>query len=169
MCTTKETIMKEELIQSTAISTIQSLYPNLLISPSLSGIQLGGSITSKAQTVAILKRSGFRKGIPDILIYLPNGTVLNLQFKRPKGGVQSIEQKEVESILTKLGHNYYIVTSSTEALTALADNLLTDYRLACYKALIADLPTILVEPILWYPIGTKLTEIQTTLKQMYNL
>jgi len=121
--------MTEEILQQTAIQAIKHIYPEIVINLSLSGINLNGlKPADKSKLFRQLKQQGFRRGMPDVLLYLPEGKVVNLEFKRPEGGVQSEDQKQVEQELKQLGHNYYIVRSVDEVLQAIASNLTTEYK-----------------------------------------
>lgn len=160
----------EETIQKTALATITTLYPDLLISVSMSGINLSGMpIKERAKLIQSLKANYWVNGIPDILIYLPDSKVLNIEFKRESGGVQSEAQKNVQSTLTNLQHNYYLVRSTQEAMKALSSNLDTQYRTACYEAITANLPSTITEQFMFFPTGTELPTIQTTLKDYYGI
>ena len=100
----------EAILQQTFVHMFRTLYPDLILNLSLNGISLNGlSALNKAQVIAQAKREGMETGIQDLTIYLPEGKVLNLEFKRPNGGVQSEDQKKVEAKLLALGHNYYLV------------------------------------------------------------
>ena len=100
----------EAILQQTFVHMFRTLYPDLILNLSLNGISLNGlSALNKAQVIAQAKREGMETGIQDLTIYLPEGKVLNLEFKRPNGGVQSEDQKKVEAKLLALGHNYHLV------------------------------------------------------------
>ncbi len=162
--------VSEEVIQQTSLSTVVTIYPNLLISPSLSGIHLPGTPEQKSRIIANLKRtSQFRRGIPDITIFCPEGKVVNLEYKKPTKGIQSNDQKEVEQILLDLSHNYYIVTSLTETLQALANNLPTTYRTKCMNELLSNLDTTLTTDFLFFKKGTSKANVETELKTLYHL
>jgi len=64
----------ESILQMTAVSMLRILYPSLLLNLSLNGISLAGlSPKQKSQLIMQAKREGLTTGIPDLLIYLPNG------------------------------------------------------------------------------------------------
>lgn len=65
-----------------------------------------GAIQRPNGSVGYIKNN--KKGAPDAFIFLKNGETLHIELKAPKG-TQSIEQKEWEKKITKLGHNYYII------------------------------------------------------------
>lgn len=59
-----------------------------------------------AQLVAM----GLRSGAPDLLCFLPGGSLLALEVKAPSG-TQSPSQKDFQSRLEKLGFKYHVVRS----------------------------------------------------------
>ena len=163
--------MSEEEIQRTALQTVKQFYPDLVISVSLNGINLSGmNKQAKYALFQSLKQQHFEKGIPDVLIYLPQGIVLNLEFKRPKLGKQSVDQVKMEKRLTKLGHLYYIVTNTDTVFDLIAHNTSTEYRQSCMDKQLALLNTpTLTKPYLWYPVSTKTSEVVEYLKEKYRL
>lgn len=62
---------------------------------------------------------GAKKGISDLLLLVPNEEYhwLAIEMKRPKG-VQSQDQKDWESEITKLGYGKYIICRSIEDFMA---------------------------------------------------
>ena len=159
----------EETIQSTALNLVNTLYSELLISLSLSGIQLLGTAQEKARVIAVQKRSMFRKGLPDVTLYLPDSLCIGLEFKTLTG-VQSIYQKEVEQILNKLGHFYYIVRSTDEVLDTIADHTTIEYRQQCYNTLTANLsePKLTAKFLMFEP-STPTELVKQAIKQKYRL
>ena len=164
--------MNSELIlQQTCVSMIRTLYPDLVLNLSLNGISLNGlSSLQKAQIIAQAKREGMETGIQDLSVYLPDGVVLNLEFKRPKGGVQSTDQQLIESKLKALGHNYYLVRSVEEVFELIANNTLSEFR---YKQLdslsIPNDTKVLTEQFLHWPKGTSLSTVDNKLKELYSI
>ena len=164
--------MNSELIlQQTCVSMIRTLYPDLVLNLSLNGISLNGlSSLQKAQIIAQAKREGMETGIQDLSVYLPDGVVLNLEFKRPKGGVQSTDQQLIESKLKALGHNYYLVRSVEEVFELIANNTLPEFR---YKQLdslsIPNDTKVLTEQFLHWPKGTSLSTVDNKLKELYSI
>lgn len=65
------------------------------------------------QIISILtqkfKNTGLRSGVSDTVVVLPGKTVY-VEFKT-EIGVQSDKQKEFESVVTNLHHNYYLCRS----------------------------------------------------------
>lgn len=57
-----------------------------------------------------IKNTGFLPGVSDTIVALPNSITLYVEFKTPIG-VQSVDQKEFQSILDNIGHNYHICRS----------------------------------------------------------
>ena len=106
--TEKGPTLSEETLQLICVQFIKQHYPQYIISTSLSGIHINGP--SKFSIIKKMKSQGWIKGLPDILVYIDNGQVLNIEFKTPTG-TQSQEQRDIEAKLHLLGHNYFIVRS----------------------------------------------------------
>lgn len=161
----------EAILQQTFVHMFRTLYPDLVLNLSLNGISLNGlSALNKAQLISQAKREGMETGIQDLSIYLPKGQVLNLEFKRPKGGVQSEDQKLIESKLKALEHNYHLVRSIEEVFTLIALNTLADFRYTQFDSL--EIPNdgkVLTDQFLHWSKGTTLIEVQTKLKQLYHI
>jgi len=165
--------MSEAQLQQIIVMFIKTYYPQLVINLSLSGINLSG-LSSKQIGVLFkdLVKQGFRKGIPDLLIYLPEGKVLNLELKKPSGGVQSEHQKEIESELKQLGHTYELVTSKEQVKQLLIEHMLEKDRLLSYQALMVTASwddTKLLTDFLFFTKGTPLDEVDTFLKDTYGI
>ena len=161
----------EEILQQTFVSMFRTLYPTCVLNLSLNGISLNGlSALTKAQLIAQAKRQGMENGIQDLSIYLPKGVVLNLEFKRPNGGVQSPDQKLIESKLKALGHKYHLVRSIEEVFTLISLNTLADFRYAQFDNLeIPNDGNVLTDQFLHWSKGTTLIEVQIKLKQLYHI
>ena len=52
-----------------------------------------------------------RKGAPDQVVFLPFGTALFFEFKRPGGGKVARQQQEFINMLKGLGFEAYVVDS----------------------------------------------------------
>ena len=117
------------------------------------------------------KKEGMQVGIPDLLIYLPEAKVLNLEFKRPDGkGIQSSYQVEVQQQLTNLGHNYYLIRSVYEVFTAIAEHTSETFRKSEYTSLSVPLTdAVLTEPFLHWPSGTTWHTISEQLECFYHI
>ena len=162
--------MSEAIIQQTAVQMVRILYPDVLLSLSLSGIKLNGSYVENAKTIKALVPQGFERGLPDLTIYLPEGKVLNLEFKRPNGGVQSEDQKKVEAKLLALGHNYYLVRSVEHIFELIANNTLPDFRYKQFDNLsIPSDGNTLTDKFLYWPKCTMLSEVHSKLKGLYHI
>ena len=162
----------ESILQMTAVSMLRTLYPSLLLNLSLNGISLAGlSPKQKSQLIAQAKKEGLTTGIPDLLIYLPEGKVLNLEFKRPDGkGVQSDDQVAVQQQLTNLGHNYYLVSSVDQVFAAIAEHSSESFRALEFRSLL--LPhrnDVSTKPFLHWPAGTELGIVIDEMKQLYHI
>ena len=160
----------EAILQQTAVQMVRILYPDVLLSLSLSGIKLNGSYVENAKTIKALVPQGFERGLPDLTIYLPEGKVLNLEFKRPNGGVQSEDQKKVEAKLLALGHNYYLVRSVEHIFELIANNTLPEFRYKQFDNLsIPSDGNTLTDKFLYWPKCTMLSEVHSKLKELYHI
>lgn len=118
----------ESVLQATTISMLRAMYPDLVINLSLNGISLKGlNSQQRAQLIRECKSQGMEPGIPDLLIYLPNAQILNLEFKRT-GGKQSPDQVAIQAKLTKLNHNYYLVRSYEQVFQLIAERTTIEFR-----------------------------------------
>ena len=68
----------------------------------------------KAIDMVMLKREGLLTGASDVVIMLPNKTIY-MEFKTDNGK-QSQKQKDFQAVCEMLGHKYYLVWSSFEAV-----------------------------------------------------
>ena len=160
----------EAILQQTVVQMVRILYPDVLLSLSLSGIKLNGSYIENAKTIKALVPQGFERGLPDLTIYLPEGKVLNLEFKRPNGGVQSEDQKKVEAKLVALGHNYYLVRSVDHIFELIANNTSPDFRYKQFDNLsIPSDGNTLTDKFLYWPKSTMLSEVHSKLKGLYHI
>ena len=161
----------EAILQQTFVHMFRTLYPDLILNLSLNGISLNGlSALNKAQVIAQAKREGMETGIQDLTIYLPEGKVLNLEFKRPNGGVQSEDQKKVEAKLLALGHNYHLVKSVEQVFELIAKNTLPDFKYKQFDNLsIPSDGNTLTDKFLYWPKCTMLSEVHSKLKELYHI
>lgn len=119
----------ESVSQATLVSMIRSMYPDLVINLSLNGISLTGlSQQQKAQLIREQKLQGFTNGIMDLVIYLPNSQVLNLELKRPRGGSQSSDQLVIQAKLEALGHNYFLIRDIYDVFKLIAERTTIAFR-----------------------------------------
>lgn len=161
--------MSEAILQQTLVALLHRLYPDFIISLSLSGISLNGSAKDNAQTMQAMVKQGFQRGLPDLLIYLPNSKVLNLELKTDKGK-QSADQIAMQANLTKLGHNYYVIRTVYEAFAAIADFTNPADRTYEYSKLVIHHNDLFItEPFLHFTKGTSLEVVNDFLKQLYHL
>lgn len=163
--------MSEATLQATLIQMLRTLYPNLVINLSLNGISLNGlSPAQKAILIRDAKQQGMEPGVPDLLIYLPDGKVLNLELKVAKGK-QSTEQVAIQAKLNALGHNYYIIKDVYEPFNLIAEHTSLEYRKFAFFNLdlaIKSNGVTITEPFLHYPIGTPMLSVNQTLIKLYN-
>ena len=161
--------MSEAILQQTLVSMLKQMYPDYVINLSLSGISLNGSAKENAQTMYSMIQQGFSRGMPDLLLYLPNGKVLNMELKTDKGK-QSPDQVDVQNRLTKLGHNYYIIRTVYEAFNAIAKHTEVYDRTFAYANLaISHNELYITKPFLHFATGTNLEVVQDTLRNLYHL
>lgn len=66
-----------------------------------------------------LKATGLLKGASDLIVILPNGKLMFVELKQPKG-IQSLEQKDFESRVKILGFEYHIIRSLEEFIILIA-------------------------------------------------
>lgn len=124
----------ESVSQQTLVSLIRDLYPDLVINLSLNGISLNGlSPQQKAQLIREQKLQGFTNGIMDLVIYLPDAQVLNLELKRPKGGSQSPDQLAIQAKLEALGHNYFLIRDIYDVFKLIAERTTPEFRKKQYE------------------------------------
>ena len=161
----------EAILQQTFVHMFRTLYPDLVLNLSLNGISLNGlSALNKAQVIAQAKREGMETGIQDLAIYLPEGKVLNLEFKRPSGGVQSEDQKKVEAKLLALGHNYHLVRSIEQVFDLISLNTSVEFRTTQFNNL--SMPSdgnTLTDQFLHWPKRTMLSEVHRLLRSLYHI
>ncbi len=161
--------MTEATLQMTLVSMLKQIYPDYVINLSLSGISLNGSAKENAQTMYSMIQQGFSRGMPDLLLYLPNGKVLNMELKTDKGK-QSADQVDVQNRLTKLGHNYYIIRTVYEAFNAIAQHTDELDRFEQQRKLIIHHNGLYItKPFLHFATGTSLEVVQDTLRNLYHL
>ena len=164
-----EYYMSEAILQQTLVSMLKQMYPDYVINLSLSGISLNGSAKENAQTMYSMVQQGFSRGMPDLLLYLPNGKVLNMELKTDKGK-QSADQVDVQNRLTKLGHNYYIIRTVYEAFNAIAEHTEVYDRTFAYANLaISHNDLYITKPFLHFATGTSLEVVQDALRNLYHL
>lgn len=161
----------ESILQQTTVAMLRTLYPALVLNLSLNGISLNGlSATQRAQLIRQAKLEGMEPGIQDLTIYLPDSKVLNLEFKRPKGGVQSADQQTIESKLRILGHNYYLVRTPEEIFELIAQNTTIAFRQEQFNSLLVISNNgFLTKPFLHWTAGTPIPTILAKLKELYQL
>ena len=153
-------------------SAIAQLYPDYLLFLSLSGISLPGTITQKSAIITSLKREGFIKGIPDFSIMVPNGYVVHVELKHPNGkGTQSPSQQSIQQLLLRLGHNYYLEHTLAGVLLAMSNHISVIDRQSCFDQLVSTIvgTDTVLEPFMYFPIGTSIESIKQTLRSKYHL
>lgn len=161
----------ESLLQQTTVAMIRTLYPDLVLNLSLNGISLNGlTPTQKSQVIRQAKLEGMENGIQDLSIYLPEAQILNLEFKRPKGGSQSPDQVAIQAKLTALGHNYYLVRTPVEVFKCISDHTPSEFREHQFNGL--SIPASggrLTAKFLHFTKGELLEVVQEQLKSLYYI
>jgi hypothetical protein len=159
----------ESLLQMTFVSTCRTLYPTLVMNLSLNGISLNGlTPIQKSQLITQAKREGMENGVQDLSIYLPESQILNLEFKRPKGGKQSPDQVVIESKLKELGHNYYLVRTPKHCFELIAKYTSVEFRQSQFDALVIPSSNgVLTKKFLYFTKGTKVEFVEAQLKEYY--
>ena len=161
--------MSESTLQITLISMLRTLYSDYVINLSLNGISIPTDIKTKTLIINQMKKEGMEKGMPDLLLYLPNGKVLNMELKTDKGK-QSADQVDVQQRLTKLGHNYYIIRTVYEALRAISEHTEpSDRQLQFNQLNIQHNDLYITKPFLHFATGTSLEVVHDTLRNLYYL
>lgn len=61
-------------------------------------------------------KMGYTKGQPDLIVLLPEGSVLLVEMKNGKIGRQSLEQKRIQRQMEALGHDYRVWRSAEDAV-----------------------------------------------------
>jgi hypothetical protein len=159
----------ESILQMTVVSMMRTLYPGLLLNLSLNGVSLPGTPKQISQIISQAKREGLEPGIPDLLVYLPDGRVLNWEFKRPKGGVQSPEQMAIEYKLKSLDHHYELIRSSNQAFASIAYATEHEFRQSEFDLIVSNLTDPIKSQFLHWSIGTELAVVTAALKDLYDV
>ena len=161
--------MSESTLQITLISMLRTLYSDYVINLSLNGISIPTDIKTKTLIINQMKKEGMEKGMPDLLLYLPNGKVLNMELKTDKGK-QSADQVDVQNRLTKLGHNYYVIRTVYEAFKAIAEHTeLSDRQLQFNQLNIQHNDLYITKPFMHFATGASLEVVQDALRNLYYL
>lgn len=161
--------MSEATLQNTFYQMFTAFYPKYLFCLSLSGISLNGTPTERALVMKSAKSAGLANGLPDVQLALPNAVTLNLEFKKPSGGIQSADQKHIESVLHSLGHTYYLVNSIDLAFQLIAEHTQHADRLSAYYQLTNQLPPVLSEQFLYFPAGTPKPTVLSAVEPYFHL
>ena len=104
----------EDLLQIVIVKTIKDIFKDkVLVFSNLQGVSIKGK--NKWGYIKKLKDMGNMAGVSDLTILLPNGKSLWFEIKT-LNGYQNEAQKEFEKKLRMLGHKYYVVRSSNEAI-----------------------------------------------------
>lgn len=99
---------KEHQLQVNCVNWFRMQYPKLTLL--LRAIPNGGN--RDVATGAILKAEGVLKGTADLILFRASKGYHSLHIEmKIKKGVQSPEQKEYESLITKEGHKYVVCRS----------------------------------------------------------
>lgn len=88
--------------QSAFVSWFRGKYPELVIF----SVPNGG--TRNAIEGKKLKKEGCTAGVLDLVVLMPSGKTLFIEFKRQRGGTVSASQKAFMSELDRLGFDYFV-------------------------------------------------------------
>jgi hypothetical protein len=113
--------MKDELKEfqhQQAFNKFMELLPNILWSASISGVNL------PKPTAVKIKSMGYKRGLPDIMIFEPRGGYhgLFIEMKR-KGGKPTEEQKWFIEELNRRGYKAVICYGFQEAIEVVEEYL----------------------------------------------
>ena len=160
----------ESVIQATFVSMFRQLYPKFGLNLSLNGISLDGlNPSQRAKLISVCKQQGMEPGTPDLLVYLPSGKVLNLEFKT-QSGKQSPDQVSTQTKLKSLGHNYYLVRDIYEPFKLIAEHTIYADRHQAFESLdISSDGELLTEPFLHYPVSTPKSQVLEELCKLYQI
>ena len=109
----------ERQVQRAILRMAGICFPSVFIPHSPNGAHLAGSDTARFAQVGALKGDGMKVGFPD-LICIWNRGVAFMETKRP-GGKLSPDQVKCHALLTELGFEPAVVTSTEEAFAFLKD------------------------------------------------
>ena len=73
-----------------------------------------GGVRTSINTAKKMKRAGYKKGFPDIFIYLSKGCYHGLAIELKSGSRPTIEQMEWQQALRKRGYGALIMPSNME-------------------------------------------------------
>lgn len=111
---TRKNKSPEHDIQTKLCSVLEA--EGLLYSATVGGVRLAMHTAKK------MKESGYKKGIPDVLVFEPRGEYVGLAIEVKTGkGVASPEQKEWQRELNKRGWDAHICYGLDECLDVLYD------------------------------------------------
>jgi hypothetical protein len=103
--------VSEYEIQSTFVEAIANQYPNILFCATVGGARMSISEAKK------IKRSGYRKGIPDVIFYEPRNGYYGLCIEiKKKGGRTSPHQNEWRADLLKRGYQSVVCKGLDECV-----------------------------------------------------
>lgn len=160
----------EATLQRSFVGMFRAFYPSSQLILSLSGTALFGTPKQKQLTINDWKSQGWERGLPDLTICLPGSVTVHFELKRPgKLNDQSTEQVDMQHKLTNLGHHYYVLDDCTNMFSTIADHTQLNYRQECFQQLTDSLPTTLVEPFLYFPVGTPRDDVLNAVKPYYCL
>jgi hypothetical protein len=107
----------EYALQKTCVDYLARCVPQPPVGPAWTAIN---PVPSKSKAVAGQSKAlGMVKGWPDLLMALPGGCSVFVEFKAGAG--ISPEQKAVHHWLSQLGHPVYVITSLDEFRDCLAE------------------------------------------------
>lgn len=107
--------LKEWQLQAAAVTALRRARDNGL------PIRVAGDMNAGRRSIrerGLAVATGLNPGEPDLRVYLPNGRLLLIEFKRP-GGRLSKDQKDAHAELANLGHNVITLIPADEEEAAI--------------------------------------------------
>jgi hypothetical protein len=98
---------------STEEHTLQVNIVNLLNKNKVKFFSVPNGLLRHIRVDITMKKEGQKAGVSDLVLLFPNAKTVFVEIKTPKGK-QSDNQVEFESMVTKLGFEYYIIRSIRE-------------------------------------------------------
>jgi hypothetical protein len=111
--------MNEEYFEQIAVvQYLQAKYPKVLFTASAGGMR------TSIGTAIKMKKMGYRRGCPDLIIFEPINCITGLnkyhglliEMKKKKGGTVSLEQKEFLQLAEERGYKAIVCEGAAEAI-----------------------------------------------------
>lgn len=109
----------ERQIQRSILSMCGVAFPAMFVTHVPNGAHLAGSATARFKQMGALKGDGLKPGFFDLLCLWSPGKGASIEVKRPKLGVVSDAQKQMQDTLNRVQWPNIITSSVDEAYTFL--------------------------------------------------